>query len=296
MKRILLIICVLFLILFEVGCNNKKLFSENSNASNSISKIDEVSVRQIKKAYYNKINYKGLSYYGYEDSISLKNKIGEKAREFYKLNSRKVKDYIITDYKDGICINKYCGDIKNGFIKIPEKLDGKKVVKLGSFLNEKGKAVGVFSSVKGEFNVELPKSVKEISKQATQTEYNYPVQDNDYYVEYGQINDFVVSKENPYYMSQNGALYSKNQKWLLFLHKSAESVYFMDKTFKISDKTEYTAEFVINTHKTAFGKNIKKINAYYDAEDITNFIVKGYKNTAAKQWAKKCGCKFVALG
>ena len=69
--------------------------------------------------------YKDIPYYNVKDSINTK-----EGKKNFESNSRRVGVFLITDYEDGVCINR-CYRASEGygatptFINIPEKLDGK---------------------------------------------------------------------------------------------------------------------------------------------------------------------------
>ncbi|MBQ5399372.1 MAG: hypothetical protein IIU14_08070 [Ruminococcus sp.] len=121
----------------------------------------------------------------------------------YNKNIRKVSDFRISDYNNGVCINEYVG--KSNKVTIPETLGGKKVVKLGLRLSYDSEGNLEISSPFEEAEItelSLPASVREITKGS---------------IENAGIENITVSEQNPYYRTENGALYTKNMECLLFI-------------------------------------------------------------------------------
>lgn len=284
MKKSLLLIAIISFTFFTVltGCNNKSY----SNYQNEEGYSEYISDRST--------GYDDATYYFCEDSISN----NEKAREYYQSNMRQAGDYIITNYEDGICINRYTGkQIYN--IEIPETIDGLSVVKLGAYIDENT------SEIKGAFSgcqtctVQIPSTLKYISS----TFYNYitgTVSDeerkNNIYVQ--EIN---VSHDNPYYASLDGSLYTKDMKSLLFLSTNTVGMY--NNSFTIPDSVicfEPSNGVDSNINSLEFGESVKTINTYVDkgenAYDYTPYLmIYGYKETVAEDWAKEQYAEFIAI-
>ncbi|MBQ5399115.1 MAG: hypothetical protein IIU14_06750 [Ruminococcus sp.] len=110
------------------------------------------------------------------------------AREYYKNNVREVDGFLVTDYLYGICINRVLEPSKwNG--KIPEKIEDKPVIKLGSFPDSNNFAESFAHDDEEEFNnweVYLPETVKYIDNSNLRSGYFFKLV-------------FSVDKENPYY-------------------------------------------------------------------------------------------------
>ena len=115
-------------------------------------------------------------------------------------------DFWVSDYKDGICINRYVGKEKD--VIIPEEINGKKVIKIGMYFERSwdDAAYGINCSKYGQkiaFNeteiesIYLSSNVKEI------------VMFSFYISEKNTLKSIKVSKENPYYFSAMGILFSK---------------------------------------------------------------------------------------
>ena len=120
------------------------------------------------------------------------------------------KDYIIADYQESVSVVKYNGS--DSKLKIPKELDGKKVIKLGGYINKEGlDSNTVYKYVSPLFEkdvteITIPSSVKEIS---------YGFFYSDYFDETKSLEKISVDKDNEFYSSENGVLYDKKQKVLL---------------------------------------------------------------------------------
>lgn len=132
------------------------------------------------------------------------------------------KDYIISDYKSGVCINKYVGKDRN--VIIPETLDGKKVIKLGAYIdcyfggdefsNEYSSPFAASPVARKIESVTLPKTVKFISLNAL-----HGISSVGWYDTYKSsdhsLESIYVDEDNPYYSSVDGILYTKDKGCLL---------------------------------------------------------------------------------
>ncbi len=121
--------------------------------------------------------------------------------------SKEYEEYFISDYKDGVCINRYRGKDKN--LIIPETIDGKKVVKLGSYhspdIMDGYYATPALSSAfeKVDYSsIRIPSGVKEITADTFTSLLP-------------ELEEIVVDEQNPYYYSKNGDMYSKETGDLL---------------------------------------------------------------------------------
>ena len=116
------------------------------------------------------------------------------------------KDFEISNYKDGICINGYVGDDVD--IVIPEYIDDKKVLKIGSAIieTEDGESLMCVSPFYDEYRefeldtIYVPSGVKEIS-----------------FASLDFFKKIVVDKNNPYYYSVGGVLFSRKTKRILLI-------------------------------------------------------------------------------
>lgn len=246
--------------------------------------------------------YEDLPFFNVVDSMEE----SEEAREYFIANSRQCGDYIITDYEDGVCINKYTRFIWNSLdeitINIPETLAGKPVVKIGGYLKYDDIGYGEEEIVVCAFGgfrnctLNLPKTLKVITKDSIRDYIGMiPEDTRDNYVEIQEIN---VDENNPYYSSKDGELYSKDMKKLLFAYFGIWS-----SEYKVPDFVEtFEPALGVPSGLTSIeiGKNVKNINTYIDRDEdgldwVPDIIVSGYKNTAAEKWAKQENVKFEAL-
>lgn len=272
------------------------------------------------------INYKELPDYGYADGLDyfeqfyymssncdidekyLKDGgdagivIDEYAFEYdywenYQKSVRRSGEWMITDFEDGICVNEYVFDKKNFnnekniTIEIPDTLDGKKVLKIGScvkrwFDNEisyefEYDQIGILSSVPSKYEVTLviPKTVSDISSSAF-CSFNYwldePEDEETPPFESADVSSFAVNNDNPFYSSKNGSLYNKDKSCLLYICPEKGKEFIVpDSVNTIISRIDY---FWDNT--IVVGKNVKKM---YDKEifasDDDPLRFKVYKNS-----------------
>lgn len=246
--------------------------------------------------------YEDMPYFYVIDSMEE----SEEAREYFRVNSRQCGDYIITDYEDGVCINKYRLNHTISVLDtldVPETLDGKPVVKIGGYLQENSQdsllpyeVISAFGGLRG-CTLNLPKTVKVITADSIDS-CSFALEDDER-VKFPVFIGINVDKENPYYSSEDGVLYSKDKKKLLFIYLENEP-----ENYKVPDFIEsFEPALGVpgNNYKTSYsieiGKNVKSINTYIDrGEDETpKLVVRGYKGTAAEEWAKQEDVKFEAL-
>lgn len=156
----------------------------------------------------NMIIVEEIPYFGYiEKAFWDKNNEDLELFEASIYQSKEYDEYYISDYKDGICINRYVGNAEN--LIIPETIDGKKVIKLGSYYGL-DIDIGYFESsafskpfdIVNYRSIYIPSGVKEIS--ASTFTSMCP-----------GLREIIVDEKNPYYYSKNGNLYSKEVDKLL---------------------------------------------------------------------------------
>lgn len=252
-----------------------------------------------------------------------------KAEEKYSKNIlvsyRRTGDYIVSDYKDGVCINKVVYD-KTKYkaksdrtiinINIPEEIDGKKVIKLGGYLekidydsDEQYSFYGAYDNinriygVKGflcefppEFSIKLkiPSTVSDITAEALQAVYRND-DELDSREEAGYIIDVDVDKRNPYYTSRSGVLYTKDMSWMLFFRPDDNGENGKEQMFTVPDSVKYIADTnICHTDSDArytmkIGNNVKKIySEIWEGEcGVTNCTFKVEKGSYAEKWLKK---------
>lgn len=289
-NKIYLLLFIIILVQFYVllcGCA-KKSYVDYKNEEGYAEYI----------SYANK-GCKYASYYNIPESIVN----NEKALKYYKSNIRECSDFKITDFLDGICINDYVGEIKNNEIIIPEAIEGKPVIAIGTYFHNKYRnSQEVYDRYRGVFDSEdspieplsihLPSGLKYIS------EFNVDNQlCTNYIIGSGSVN-FFVNEENPYYASENGNLYTKDMKTLLYLSDSTRP------NITISKETEIftpSNNLIGNWGESIkFDKNIRIIDTDFYCEETDEYLscpfsIKGYADTAAEQWAKENNLNFMVI-
>lgn len=279
-------------ILLLCSCSNKN----NVNYTNASGYKEYVSDH--------KSGYSDLDFFNTDSSIEN----SHKAVEYYKNNSRVSGDFVVTDYMEGICINKYLGNSDS--INIPDNIEGKNVIKIGSWLRNDNSFDYVCSPFAGiqDCVVNIPQSVKYIEHNALAKYIGHITDDEKKYI--ATIIRINVDPNNPFYSSKDGVLYNKNGDTLLYVDYY-ESYLKSGSTFEFE---YYVPEQVKNfkpvdgvpcdMSRITFKKRIERIDAFVDygeggVEPIKdyepNLVVEGYKNTVAEKWAKKWYLKFKAL-
>lgn len=159
------------------------------------------------QSYDAKINYKKVPYYGFEideESNLLDNAYVEKVKQSYKYDEKS--KFLYRDYLEGVEIVK-CNAMNN-IIKIPQKIEGKNVLKLSGYIDTENfgepeydiALTSCFISYSYSIidEIYIPKTVKEIIKDTFENIEN--------------LKRIDVDKENPYYSSKKGILYDKSGK------------------------------------------------------------------------------------
>lgn len=120
--------------------------------------------------------------------------------------SKENPDWQISDCKGGVCIHKFTG--KGMDIKIPETLDGEKVVKLGYDVYNGEADILLESPFENSAvkTITLPSGLRDIVDGAL-----IPRCVNEH------LARIEVSKDNPYYTSVDGILYTKDKSCLLYI-------------------------------------------------------------------------------
>ncbi len=189
MKKFIILFLIIILSVLLFGCNRSDESYQDYDA---------------------KINNKKVPYYGFEmygEAENLENneyiqEIQTSYKEYtYGKNSNKL---IYRDYLDGVEIIKYAS-MKSEAV-IPEKINGKKVLKLGGYIDkEYMEADPIDFRLRSCFDTQaiveeiyIPKTVKEIIKNT--------------FEDVESLQSIRVDKDNPYYSSKNGILYDKTGK------------------------------------------------------------------------------------
>lgn len=252
-----------------------------------------------------KAGYDYMTYYNCDEAMLT----SESAREYYINNKRCCGDYIITNYEDAVCINRYMGDKNKDVIEIPEMLDGKPVIKIGGYLkeenvkNDDADVLGAFAGCKN-FTLKIPSTVKYIGFEIFRFYSGIVSVEEQYYTTL--VDDIQVDENNPYYSSSDGVLYSKDKKILLY-NSHFEWINADISEYVVPEFVETFAPSngVANTpFALVIGKNVKKIDTFIDmGEDgcepnpdiLPDVAVKGYKSTAAEEWAKEWYANFIEI-
>ena len=229
-----------------------------------------------------------------------------KARKYFNSNIRSCpKGFFYTNYENGICINKYIGSsdsfAEENVINIPETIDGKPVVKLGSYI-EKDEDSGFYDAFSPFGNIRnctlnLPSSLKYIESAAL-WEFVGCIEDEDLKAKSPHVYKINVDENNPYYSSRGGILLSKDCKTLLYDYNCYGTG---SDTYTVPDYIEVFAPMngVSSDYEyITIPKNVKKIDTYIQdagGDYDTCITVKGYKGTAAEKWAKKNKVPFIKL-
>lgn len=279
MKKIFTFILIFLLtIIFFTGC--EKYYSNYKSEDGYVEYVSD-----------NDTGYEDVPYYNCDEAMES----SEDARKYYENNKRRSGDYIITDYNDGVCINQYvgCNVAENATLNVPEKIDGKPVVKIGGYPVDNGDDfLGAFAGNKN-FTLKLPSTVKYIGSH-TFLYYSgiIPEENRDNFT---LVKSVEVSEDNPYYASYKGALYTKDKKSLLYEPK-LQWIY-LERNYVVPEFVENFAPSngVSDGEITlTIGENVKTINTFIDkGEDgiepnpyvTPNVVIIGYKNTAAEEWA-----------
>ena len=248
--------------------------------------------------------YSGMNYYGINSSMES----SLKAIDYYRSDSRIFGDYIVTDYLNGICINKYLGN--NTVVNIPTVIDGKKVIKIGSYLRNNNSNEDIDSPFAGIKNcvLNIPPTVKYIEEKSLLSFKGYVSDDIKKYSPY--IVEINVDSDNPFYSCKDGVLYNKKGDTLLFVeyyqaYKKSKSI--ADFEYIVPEQVKHFKPLngiLCDMSRIRFNKHIKSIDTFVDyGEDGNvpiknynpNLVVEGYKNTIAEKWAKKWYLDFVEI-
>ncbi len=284
----MLILSILF-----TGCKSK----DYSNYKNQIGYKEYINIEKSNKS---------VPYFGFYIDIENNN-----LRQYLENNMRRCCDYLITNYLDGICINRYVGS--DNVINIPETLEGKPVIMLGEFVAETDEdgdslCAGAFGGI-DYCRLSISKNVKYI---AYHVFYDHYFNECDFDAEYGNLYASIeIDRDNPYYVSEEKCIYSKDKKTVLYYNPYEN--FSIGKDLIIPDTVEYFEPLnplVDDDYKIIFGKNIKRIEACvelgddgvtphkieegFGGEKYFEPIVKVecYKGTVAEKWAKKHNLKY----
>ncbi len=229
-------------------------------------------------------------------------------------------DFEITDYKDGVCINRYIGDKE--YVEIPETIGGRPVLKLGLFVYQQAKHVIGYSIYKQRFSP--PFVTEEMYDYLDWSEYdfddNYYHNANEEYNEcYGFSSEyclvkkikipktvecisnvdlytvaFEVDEENPYFSSIDGSLCSKDGKELFKYNYWNETVKIPDGIVTVYNgslpkKKVYIPVSVENfyNYKTFVGCEVDESNKVYSSAENGSLLSKDGKLLLKNRYAFK---------
>lgn len=281
MKKILIILTILFILTSLCSCAENK-----PDVKTSKPKADKSDYQKY-VSDYNK-GYP-VSFCGMKPAIK-KNK---KARVYYKSNVREKNGFLITDYKDGICINKVL-EPETWDYKIPEKIENKPVVKLGCYLDKKDKVkpfIAFYSE--GAKEISLPKTIHYIDKPDLYNSYNriyYKIDKSNPYYATDRNYEYLFAKKNGYIdaVTENFDWFDQNTVGTDFktVKSSSEKYKKLGKDYeKISGYEEYISDRDKGVFTSFCGlyeyndkQSIKKAREYYknNSRKSGNFIITNY--------------------
>lgn len=241
------------------------------------------------------------------------NAIAKDYLENYNKATKRSGDFIITDFEDGVCINEYIYDktkVNNNSLTvgIPETIDGKKVLKLGAACKkvwdndismdyeyiETGFLINVPSKI--NVTVKIPKTVRDICYSSLDNSFDDFFDDEGYYSDNPEVNKnakryektfisrFVVDKDNPYYSSIKGSLYTKNMKWLLYICAGLNETTIPDSVRYISNEAldYYSGE---DDLVITIGENVNNIHGIrYSCDEEDKLIYRVKKGSFADKY------------
>ena len=158
----------------------------------------------VGKDDYNRlIIIEGIPYYYYIEGCFFDDDADEINKYSDKIYS--YREYELSEYQNGVCINAYYGDEKE--VVIPETIGGKKVVALGNHFSDSEEIVfTAFEDPYGESiitSIHIPSGVKYIANGTFSSG------------SFTKLKTITVDKDNPYYYSFCGMLFSKETNELL---------------------------------------------------------------------------------
>lgn len=174
------------------------------------------------KSKYAHIYNPDVPYYGYGDPLNeLYNTKNYQKTALSRNESDFKSDFSYRKFKDGVEIS--CAPFKKT-INVPEKIDGKPVLKLGGEITTYEDNGYCYRESTWETDAEKVVISKNVQEIVSGTFSNMD-----------HLKTIEVSKDNPYYSSENGILYNKSKTVLLFVPLKNTSA-----TINISSKTKTT--------------------------------------------------------
>ena len=247
----------------------------------------------------------------YEKEERERKRAAKKYYKDFKNNQIRIDDFVVTKFKDGWCVNKYIfdkkkfkakkDDITNITIEIPRELDGKKVLKLGCYLDIDEDSYadeyfiykGFLCTIPEKYNItiKIPDTVTDISCGALDDYSEFIPDDYEgHYDTTGYVTGIEVDENNLYYKSDDGVLLSKDGEWLLYL-RPKYSDYDNRWQYTVPDTVKYIADthisdYIDSYYDLTIGRNVEKIYSDIWFGDCgsyhCNFNV--YRNSYAQRW------------
>lgn len=255
--------------------------------------------------------------YEYEKEERAKRRAEKNYYKDFKNNQIRIGDYIVTKFKDGWCINQYVfdkkkfktkkDDITKIKIEVPRELDGKKVLKLGCYIDrvyddDDGQTYnvpkGFLCTIPEDYNITLkiPDTVTDISWEALD-DYSVFVPDDfeGHYDTTGYITEIEVDENNPYYKSDDGVLLTKDGEWLLYL-RPKDYDYENRWKYTVPDTVKYIAnthicDYIDDYYELTIGRNVEKIysDIWFGDCGSHHCDFKVYRNSYAQRWLEAKG-------
>lgn len=253
------------------------------------------------KSKYAKINYPEVPYYGYTDPLETLfyskqkySKIAEKYNEDMiessdEVSYRNFKDgvelpflYADDSYDSNTELPKAASANEKGVAVIPEKIDGKPVLKLGGYLaaisDQEALGGDVDSPEYSDYNFYEGYSIAcggeddrlDIKKVIIPSTLKEIVFCSFEHME--ELEEIEVSKDNPYYSSENGILYNKDKTILLCIpQKNRADIYNVPKSVKKMYSLFSGRASVVNIPSNVESiKNVVKSEEHSEISNVRN--------------------------
>ena len=257
--------------------------TRNAYAHRKLSRFD-YSLNKNYEIKGKRYNIKNLPYYDYCDDFSIyyANKFSEnnKKRNHAKKHIKKYnklmhvakdnEDWLVSRYKDGICINKYYGDEKD--VVIPDELEGLPVIKIGygySYSDDMSKYLNTAFGQRDITSLTLPKHLKYIVEGAMDIYTCTLCIGCEYF-----LKEIKVHPENKYYTSIDGILYTKDEKMLLQIPANYQQPTI---TVKEGTKAVYSVSPYTKAHTIIIPDSVISFGERADKSEYTYQNVEGLK-------------------
>lgn len=275
MKKVISILISFTIIISLIccGCANDEI---NGADSFSLQKDSQYTYDESE----NIVLCEELPCYGYIDLAERVSDYGQYEELNEKYNNRKTKineilssyrqasdnkDFMVADFKDGVCIVKYNGD--DSKVIIPSELDGKKVLKLSGYIEKTEldddtvyRYVGALDG-KEITEIYIPETIQEIA-------FGFFTTYSDSLASDGKLEKIEVSENNTCFSSDEGLLFDKNKNVLLCVPEN-----YSKNTIAVCDGVETVYEMMCkNTQHIVIPDSVTKItslteNTYLEEND-----------------------------